>query len=272
MPWIAALAFRRKTMTHTLSPAAVRLAARYLGEAPAADSSLAERLATRVLAARLVKANEKVLNGHVSEATAYVVDDYPYGFKLRTSIRYWIDTAPKKGSRFVSQTKDPKTGRWNKPKASTYDLLGGVMYLDGKNHVQWDGLGPYSSAKQVLDFVQKYPHADMPLLKTWVKMKLAHLFALIEGRARYITKVNGVEQTQTQAQKDEDIGRWQDEAEQWHEASTYIRLTCLVQGPYAEPSAQSGLRSFSPAPPRCVHALASLPGPLCSWVFPCWPH
>ena len=60
------------------------------------------------------------LYGHTSEATAYVVADYPYGFRERTQIRYWLEHKPKKGWRFVSQTLNPKTSRWNKPKASTY--------------------------------------------------------------------------------------------------------------------------------------------------------
>lgn len=34
----------------------------------------------------------KVLSGHTSPETAYVVDDYPYGFRLRCKIRYWIET------------------------------------------------------------------------------------------------------------------------------------------------------------------------------------
>ncbi len=213
-------------MTHPLSPAAVRLATRFLGEAPAAPVGLAERLASRMLeraASRAVTASDKVLNGHTSESTAFLVEDYPYGFKARTSIRYWLDSAPKKGTRFVSQTMDPKTKRWNKPKASTYALLGGVMYLDHKNHVQWASLNEYSSAAEVLNFVQAWPSANLPFLKTWIKMKLDMLFKLIEGKARWVTKINGVEQPQSQDQLNEDIGRWQDEAEQWHEAGTYLR-------------------------------------------------
>jgi hypothetical protein len=66
------------------------------------------------------------------------VEDYPYGFRLRTKIRYWIETT-KMGDRFVSQTLNPKNGQWNKPKKSTYCKVG-VMYLDENNHVKWTGL------------------------------------------------------------------------------------------------------------------------------------
>src|SRR6266566_9627426 len=85
-----------------------------------------------------------ILKGHVSPETAFVVDDYPYGFRLRCKIRYWLEYAPKRGVRFVSQTSNPKRGNvWNKPKASTYCRFGGCMVLDEQGHVKWSGLSEY---------------------------------------------------------------------------------------------------------------------------------
>jgi hypothetical protein len=86
----------------------------------------------------------RVLNGHTSADTAYLVPDYPYGFRLRCQIRYWLHTADKgqaKGQvRFMSQTTNPKRGdALNKPKASTYYSLA-VMYLDENDHVQHAGI------------------------------------------------------------------------------------------------------------------------------------
>ena len=80
----------------------------------------------------------KVLSGHDSPETAYVVNDYPYGFRLRCKIRYWLEYRKGKGFRFMSQTTNPKlsTEVWNKPKASPYADLG-VMYLDEKGYTQW---------------------------------------------------------------------------------------------------------------------------------------
>ena len=102
----------------------------------------------REIAEALANGGKTPLYGHTSESTAYVVDDYPYGFRERTQIRFWLEHKPKKGWRFVSQTMNPKTGRWNKPKASTYLEWGGAMYLDEKGHVHWDGVGPYSDEKK----------------------------------------------------------------------------------------------------------------------------
>ena len=79
-----------------------------------------------------------VLHGHVSAETAFLVTDYPYGYRLRCKIRYWLETN-KRGTRFASQTTNPKKAGevWNAPKASTYREGICVMYLDSVGHVHW---------------------------------------------------------------------------------------------------------------------------------------
>lgn len=90
----------------------------------------------------------KPLTGHVSPETAFVVDDYPYGFKLRCKIRYWLEYNPKNGFRFCSQTTNPKKSVevWNAPKKSTYSMLG-VMGLNDEGHVTWTGCSIYDFDK-----------------------------------------------------------------------------------------------------------------------------
>lgn len=92
----------------------------------------------------------QILSNHTSLETAYLVDDYPYGFRLRCTIRYWLEYHPKRGFRFVSQTSNPKRPGlvWNKPKASTYCRFGGAMYLDDVGHVHWAGLTEYSDGAE----------------------------------------------------------------------------------------------------------------------------
>jgi hypothetical protein len=86
----------------------------------------------------------KPLPGHTSQDTAYVVDDYPYGFRLRCKIRYWLEYKASQGFRLWSQTTNPKKPGevWNKPRPSTYCMLG-VMGLDKENHVTWTGCSVY---------------------------------------------------------------------------------------------------------------------------------
>lgn len=91
---------------------------------------------------------------HTSPETAYVVDDYPYGFRLRCKIRYWLEYKPNHGFRFVSQTTNPKIeGRevWNKPKASTYHTFAYIV-LDGEGHVDYRAIGS-GSLEQLQPFL-----------------------------------------------------------------------------------------------------------------------
>lgn len=154
--------------------------------------------------------DKQPLYGHTSEATAYLVDDYPYGFTTRTQIRYWLEEKPKKGWRFVSQTMNPKTGKWNKPKASTYVDFGAVMYLDEKGHVQWEGIGAYSDEKKILAFVRAFPEAKT-ILKKVVPAKLRFLKGRIDG-AIFFT-INNVKKPDSE----EDLKRLRDEQAVWEE-------------------------------------------------------
>jgi len=149
--------------------------------------------------------------GHTSPASAYLVEDYPYGFSARTQIRYWLEEKPKKGWRFVSQTLHPKTGAWNKPKASTYIEWGAAMYLDDKGHVHWDGVGPYTDDQKILAFVETFPGADMRELRKAVPAKLRYLERLLSGEAFWT--INGVRQPVSEA----DIARMHREMAAWKE-------------------------------------------------------
>jgi hypothetical protein len=151
-----------------------------------------------------------------SEATAYVVDDYPYGFHERTQIRYWLEHKPKKGWRFVSQTLNPKTSRWNKPKTSTYTEWGAAMYLDEKGHVQWTGVGPYTDEQQFLSFVTTFPDADMRELRKVVPAKIRYVQGRLSGA--FVWKVNDVTQPLTDADRD----RLHRELTTWEEISALL--------------------------------------------------
>lgn len=121
----------------------------------------------------------QILKGHISPETAFVVDDYPYGFRLRCKIRYWLEFSPKHGFRFVSQTTNPKRGNvWNKPKKSTFARFGGAMYLDDAGHVQWNGLSEYSTGAEAEGFLKVYgegiPEAGVQITRKWAAAKVAY--------------------------------------------------------------------------------------------------
>lgn len=119
-------------------------------------------------------------NTHISPETAYLVADYPFGFRLRCQIRYWLEFQPKKGFRLWSQTTNPKRPGtvWNKPKASTYAKFGAAMYLDENGHVKWAGLTEYSDIAEIEAFIDTYfdgvPEAGRKTLKAWLAAKTAY--------------------------------------------------------------------------------------------------
>jgi hypothetical protein len=99
----------------------------------------------------------QVLHGHVSPESAWTINDYPYGFRLRCQIRYWLEYKKGHGYRLMSQTSNPKRPGlvWNKPKGSTYSALG-VMYLDEQDHVHMATLHVYDSEDKIDAFVSAY--------------------------------------------------------------------------------------------------------------------
>ena len=98
----------------------------------------------------------KILSGHDSPDNAYVVDDYPYGYTLRTKIRYWVETSERFGQRFVSQTLKPGTDQWNRPKASTYTSFVVLFIDDTNNHVHWAGWHPYNGPDALRRFIAEF--------------------------------------------------------------------------------------------------------------------
>ena len=100
------------------------------------------------------------LPARVSPETAFLVNDYPYGFRLRCKIRYWLEFKPGFGFRFVSQTTNPKRpgAPWNKPHAGTYSRAA-ALYLDGEGHVHCAGLSEYSNGPELDAFKALFPQS-----------------------------------------------------------------------------------------------------------------
>jgi hypothetical protein len=109
------------------------------------------------------------------------VPDYPYGYTLRCSIRYWIETKSGHGQRLVSQTTNPKKAGevWNKPKASTYTELR-VLYLNSDNgHVESDALSTWATSDKIAAFEAAYG----PALDTDYARKALSLMKLVAARS-----------------------------------------------------------------------------------------
>lgn len=109
--------------------------------------------------------------------TAYLVEDYPYGFTLRCKIRYWLEFNEKHGYRFCSQTTNPKrpADYWNTPKKSTYRDIIAILALDEFNHIICVSLTSSSSLKEALDFKETYSSClkprELARLEDWIAVK-----------------------------------------------------------------------------------------------------
>jgi len=99
---------------------------------------------------------------------AVEVDGYPWGFRLRTKRRYWIETVKNRGDRFCYATLNPKTNQWCKPKKNTYEAVL-VLGFNQDNHVKTDGLGLWGTDQDIAAFKNRI---DYDQLKELQKMKL----------------------------------------------------------------------------------------------------
>lgn len=127
----------------------------------------------------------KVLTGHTTFDNALVQDDYPYG-RHRTQRKAWVETAEKGAKRgqqrFVTCTMNPKTGRWNKPKAGTYsDVI--VLYLNSDEHVKMAVLHLHSSREDVAVFVEMFGEHLTP--HQWSAIRLICAYYKVSQRIEW---------------------------------------------------------------------------------------
>lgn len=71
----------------------------------------------------------------ISNAERKEVQNYPYGYSLRTTLFDYVEFSPKKGFRHCTQTINPKTGRTNAPKKSTYSPFM-IRWINSEGHIK----------------------------------------------------------------------------------------------------------------------------------------
>lgn len=89
------------------------------------------------------------------------VENYPYGYTLKTDKYYSIEFKKGKGHRLIEQTLNPKTGNLNKPKKSVYYTLMLLTVNDEghiKTHVKdfYDNEGKNRGYKFIFDNFDKF--------------------------------------------------------------------------------------------------------------------
>jgi len=118
----------------------------------------------------------KIIKPQPTEKNPIVIDNYPYGFK-KTQIRYWVESVKKKGDRFISQTLNPNTNLWNKPKKSTYWAVN-VVYEDDKGYITYYNLYWSTSKEDYEKFIDFIGDLELnELQKDQLKVIRAHIDA-----------------------------------------------------------------------------------------------
>lgn len=108
--------------------------------------------------------NKKYIYNAVDFDTAIEVDNYPWGFRLKTKVKYWVESN-NKGDRLIKQTLNPKTNEWCKPKKSTYNAVQ-VLYFDENNHVKGYSMGKYgTNEKELKTFISNIDYNSLNLLQ-----------------------------------------------------------------------------------------------------------
>jgi len=163
----------------------------------------------------------KPIYNHTSFETAYIVDDYPYGFKLRCKRAHWVEYKPSKGFRFVTCTTNPKKGDvWNKPSAGTYVKFAMELYLDDDNHVQASTISEYSKPEEAIKFLNDFPEANLVELKRFIPAKTVWQRHYAAGRIEFT--INGVAQKPTESELQER----QKSADAWDQALLLLVTRC----------------------------------------------
>lgn len=116
------------------------------------------------------------------EDNAHITEDYPYGFRLRTQRKEWIENkidkkGNLKGQRECFQTKNPKTNQWNKPKCGTYsDVIVGYLEHDpeiGKETIHFSALRMNAKEEEINQFEKEFDEVLLPEQKQSMKDMIA---------------------------------------------------------------------------------------------------
>jgi hypothetical protein len=136
-----------------------------------------------------------------TEERPLIIENYPYGFRLKTKIAYWIETK-KRQQRFCSKTLNPKTNLWNKPKYSTYSDLIVLGKEKTTEHILNLGFSlAYSNKEEYDTFITFLNGFETDYIKTFKKFAVA----VFETR-KYIkfSVVDVTNETETERQKREE--------------------------------------------------------------------
>ena len=143
-----------------------------------------------------------IIKEKYTEETPYIIESYPYG-RLRCKMRVWVESVKNKGDRYTTQTQNPKTLVWNKPKKSTYSAVM-VLYFKENGFIDYLNLNFTTEAESYKKFIESvgdYPFNDEQLSQLRVMRAYIKTYenVTIEIRPR-----NGTEEEQEKQNKEQE--------------------------------------------------------------------
>ena len=123
----------------------------------------------------------EIIKEKYNETNPLIIKNYPYGFK-KTQIKVFIESVKNKGDRYITQTQNPKTLKWNNPKKSIYNA---VMVLISKENGHISYLGLYSSTskedyEQFINKVGDYEFNDLQTHQLKLLRSLIKVYSKVE--------------------------------------------------------------------------------------------
>ena len=93
------------------------------------------------------------------------VSNYPWGFKLKTKRKYWIESNKTQGDRLCFCTLNPKTKKWCAVKKSTYNAVE-LLYIADNGYIKSDGIYKYGvNEEKIKNFLSEVDYEQLSVLQ-----------------------------------------------------------------------------------------------------------
>ena len=136
------------------------------------------------------KTMTKYIYNKDSFENALEVSNYPWGFRLKTKRRTWIETNKTKGDRLCFCTLNPKTNKWCAVKKATYNAVE-VLFIDENEHIKSDAIWKYGTNDQkIKDFLADVDYEQLNDLQKKQVCKLRSINKVMEKVTFKIAKVS----------------------------------------------------------------------------------
>jgi hypothetical protein len=130
---------------------------------------------------------------------AVEVDNYPWGFRLKTKRRTWIETDKNKGDRVCFCTLNPKNNKWCAVKKSTYNAVD-VLLIDENEHIKSIGEVEIEKEERGLEnFLSKIDYNSLSLLQ---KKQIERIKAINKVMEKVTVKIEKVSEYNLSDPKD----------------------------------------------------------------------